>query len=82
MRRDKGTVVETDGGSSARSIARREKYPVIAGVLIVLLIVDMVKLHLLHRLLGGDSGGVAAVLLVIAIAYARWRIKRRRSSDD
>lgn len=55
----------------------RHRKPVGAVALIIFLAIDSAKWHLLHHLLGTDSGGVAALLFLIAIVWGVWRICKR-----
>ena len=53
---------------------RRRKKPVGAVILLVFLIIDAAKLHLLHHALGKDSGVYAAVLFLSGITWGVYRL--------
>jgi hypothetical protein len=65
-------------GTTDIQIAHVRK-PYVAMAAVVFLVIDSIHLHLLHHLLGRDSGAVAAVIFaLIAIRLAWWARMRRR----
>jgi len=59
---------------------RKRRKPAGAVVLIVAFIAfDAARLHLLHHLLGADSGLVAMVLILLAVVWGLVRTKQKKA---